>query len=44
MKGCYVYFVDKDTENFIRSRIEGEVLAQPLPMAAEERGDYKTKS
>jgi len=22
MKGCYVYFMDKDTENFIRSRIE----------------------
>ena len=22
MKGCYVYFVNKDTENFVRSRIE----------------------
>jgi DUF2075 family protein len=22
MKGCYVYFEDKDTENFFRSRIE----------------------
>lgn len=22
MKGCYVYFMDKDTENFFRSRIE----------------------
>jgi uncharacterized protein len=24
MKGCYVYFVDKDTERFFRSRIEKE--------------------
>ena len=22
MKGCYVYFMDKDTERFIKSRIE----------------------
>jgi DUF2075 family protein len=22
MKGCYVYFVDKETENFFRSRVE----------------------
>ena len=22
MKGCYVYFMDKDTENFFKSRIE----------------------
>lgn len=22
MKGCYVYFMDKDTERFVRSRIE----------------------
>ncbi len=22
MKGCYVYFLDKDTERFVRSRIE----------------------
>jgi hypothetical protein len=22
LKGCYVYFVDKDTENFVRSRID----------------------
>ena len=21
MKGCYIYFMDKDTENFFRSRI-----------------------
>jgi len=24
MKGCYVYFMDKDTENFFRSRIENK--------------------
>ena len=23
MKGCYVYFLDKNTENFFRTRIEG---------------------
>ena len=23
MKGCFVYFVDKETEKFVRSRIEG---------------------
>ncbi len=22
LKGCYVYFVDKDTEKFVRSRME----------------------
>jgi hypothetical protein len=22
MKGCYIYFVDKDTEKFFKSRIE----------------------
>ena len=22
MRGCYVYFMDKETENFFRSRIE----------------------
>jgi hypothetical protein len=22
MKGCYVYFMDKDTERYVRSRIE----------------------
>ena len=25
MKGCYVYFVDKDTERFVKSRIEGAI-------------------
>ena len=26
MKGCYVYFMDKETENFFRSRTEEAVL------------------
>jgi DNA-binding transcriptional regulator LsrR (DeoR family) len=27
MKGCYVYFVDKDTEKFFKSRIEKDFCA-----------------
>jgi uncharacterized protein len=27
LKGCYVYFMDKDTEMFVRTRIEGSVDA-----------------
>jgi hypothetical protein len=27
---CYVYFIDKDTERFVRSRIEG---VRPAPSA-----------
>jgi hypothetical protein len=42
MKGCYVHFLDKDTERYVRSRIEspapGKMLE--LPMVAEKRGDY----
>ena len=26
MKGCYVYFMDKETENFFRSRTEEAIL------------------
>lgn len=29
MKGCYMYFLDKDTERFIRSRIENGLEAEP---------------
>jgi DUF2075 family protein len=43
MKGCYVYFIDRDTENFVRSRIEGETVGQTLPMVADDRGDYKPR-
>jgi DUF2075 family protein len=28
LKGCYVYFMDKATENFVRSRLEGS--AEPF--------------
>ena len=34
MKGCYVYFQDKDTERFFRSRME----TAPVAMVAEEEG------
>jgi hypothetical protein len=33
LKGCYVYFMDKSTERFIRSRLEGE-LRERAPLAA----------
>ena len=26
MRGCYVYFIDKDTENFFRSRLDPKLL------------------
>jgi DUF2075 family protein len=34
MKGCYVYFMDKDTERFVRSRMEVSASTE-LPKAAE---------
>jgi SOS-response transcriptional repressor LexA len=30
MKGCYVYFVDKETENFFRSRIESGAIVDEV--------------
>lgn len=30
MKGCYVHFLDKDTERFVRSRIESMKTANPV--------------
>ncbi len=39
MKGCYVYFMDKDTERFFRSRIADEP-AEPLDKVAEQREKY----
>ena len=42
MKGCYVHFLDKDTERFVRSRLEGPVADQPsFLMAAEPPGEYR---
>ena len=28
LKGCYVHFMDKDTERFFRSRMEGDILVE----------------
>jgi DUF2075 family protein len=39
MRGCYVYFMDKDTERFFRSRIVANP-AEPLDKVAEEPGGY----
>ncbi|MBL8224270.1 MAG: DUF2075 domain-containing protein [Chromatiales bacterium] len=42
MKGCYVYFMDKDTERFVRSRMEyPRETTLELGEAAEPRGEYK---
>jgi uncharacterized protein len=47
MKGCYVYFMDKDTERYVRSRIEalGERgigdEASPIDRVAESQADYR---
>ena len=43
LKGCYVYFMDKDTERFFRSRMEGPVTWEidrsgNLTMAEERPG------
>jgi uncharacterized protein len=35
MKGCYVYFMDKDTERFVRTRME---IAAPAPLAKVAEG------
>lgn len=43
MKGCYVHFMDKDTERFVRSRID---MASKLPRilkVAEEPGSYSAE-
>jgi hypothetical protein len=47
MKGCYVYFMDKDTERYVRSRIEtlgGRGIgdqASPIDRVAESQADYR---
>jgi DUF2075 family protein len=40
MKGCYVHFLDKETEQFVRSRLEADV---PMLKAAEARSEYEPK-
>jgi uncharacterized protein len=39
MKGCYVYFMDKDTERFFKSRIQYQSKAE-ISQVAEERLKY----
>lgn len=45
MKGCFVHFMDKDTERFVRSRMEvPDVQTDPLALlAAEPKGQYGDK-
>jgi hypothetical protein len=41
LKGCYVYFMDKNTERFVRTRMEAsEEKATPLSRVADEPGIY----
>src|SRR6266496_5729311 len=35
LKGCYVHFMDKDTERFFRSRMEGGTSAQGVERGSE---------
>lgn len=41
MKGCYVCFIDKDTERFVRSRME--VAMASLPKVAERPSEYRPR-
>ena len=47
MKGCYVYFMDKDTERFVRSRIERAAPplfadpSEPIRYVAEDSQPYR---
>lgn len=44
MKGCYICFLDKDTERFVRSRMEmPEPDHQEMAMVAEPRNSYEDK-
>jgi hypothetical protein len=40
MKGCYVYFVDKETERYFKSRIEKYAIPLPKIRAADVREQY----
>ncbi len=44
MKGCYVCFLDKDTERFVRSRMERVESIGVDRMVAEPTVDYKNPS
>lgn len=43
MKGCYVYFMDRDTERFVRSRMEIGQQSNELAKVADNRLDYLRK-
>ena len=43
MKGCYVYFMNKDAERFFKSRIEGEIRDDMPLMASEVLKGYEEK-
>ena len=42
LKGCYVYFMDKDTERFVRSRIEASVRSEETDEISNEVIDNDT--
>ena len=42
LKGCYVYFMDKDTERFVRTRMERLQPETHMHMAAEPKTSYDT--
>lgn len=41
MKGCYVYFMDRDTERFVRSRIETNYRAVEFAKVADNHREYE---
>lgn len=43
LKGCYVYFMDKDTERYVRTRMELRPTAIQYPQAAEDQGEYNVR-
>ena len=43
MKGCYVFFMDKNTERFIRSRMELMTMDERILQVAEPPADYGTR-
>jgi DUF2075 family protein len=40
MKGCFVYFMDKDTERFVRSRLEATPPEELAKVAEKKPRDY----
>jgi hypothetical protein len=44
MKGCYVHFMDKDTERFVRSRMDTREIQETYLKAAEPPATYKAEN